>query len=186
MSLVQPINCEQSVEQYCIYSNGGEYASITDCIKNRPCNPDSFSKCGTDLNEFTYRRKKIYAKFLGIPISEIESYWDETPEEELGTFINWNQSCDINASYLYNLSLQIESGLSKDNFLKELSIRSNGFTKYFIGKYPTEFYKTYITQKAPASPTSVQQVEEDKNEFNKKYLIVGAIALGFGLSFLNK
>tara|TARA_R100000951_G_scaffold114139_2_gene117761 strand:+ start:709 stop:1269 length:561 start_codon:yes stop_codon:yes gene_type:complete len=186
MSLVQPINCQQSVEQYCIYSNGGEYSSITDCIQNRPCEPETFSKCGDDFNDFTYRRKKVYAKYLGIPISEIDNYWEETPEEELSTYNVWNETCEYNATYLHNLSLQIESGLTEDKFLDKLSEKSNEFTKYFTGKYPNDFYVTYITQRAPSSNNSVQQEEEDKNEINKKYLIVGAIALGFGLSFLNK
>tara|TARA_B100001094_G_C17990315_1_gene699864 strand:- start:243 stop:803 length:561 start_codon:yes stop_codon:yes gene_type:complete len=186
MSLVQPINCQQSVEQYCIYGNGGEYASITDCIQNRPCEPETFAKCGDDFNDFTYRRKKVYAKYLGIPISEIDNYWEETPEEELSTYNVWNETCEYNAQSLHNLSLQLEPNLSKEDFFERLSKRSNEFTKYFTGKYPDEFYRTYTTQRIPSSTTSVEQEEEDKNEINKKYLIIGAIALGFGLSFLNK
>ena len=184
MNQYQPINCQQEVQQYCdsMYDRN-LYYSYADCINRRPCNPDQFAKCGDSFEKYIERFKKNFVKELGIRPDEINDYWDYTPAEEQQLYANWNLACEFNAELLHFQALRLKEGLNRPSFYLQLERASNGFTKYFTGDYPEEFFRTYETQTLPeapalSSPTINQQNLEGSSKNNKIFLIVGAVILG--------
>ena len=169
MSQVQPINCEQSLQQNCSES--------------------SFAKCGDVFAEYLRIKKTAFAKELGIAASEIDNYWTYTPLQEYQMYEEWNQACEYNAYKLHQIALTLEDNLKFSEFTTRLKQESNGFTKYFVGLYPDKFYQTYRTRQLPDAPVVVPS-EESENTFlnisKKNLLIIGAIGLGLGLGLFSK
>ena len=169
MSQVQPINCEQSLQQN--------------------CNDSGFAKCGDVFAEYLKIKKISFGKELGIAASEIDNYWTYTPLQEYQMYEEWNQACEYNAYEIHKIALSIEDNLEFSEFTTRLKQESQGFTKYFVGVYPNKFYQTYKTRQLPNAPVVVPS-EESENTFlnisKKNLLIIGAIGLGLGLGLFSK
>ena len=182
MSEYQAINCQQAVQQYCNYGyDPALYENYSDCMDNKPCRSDSFSKCGDSFDSFIDRYKKNFIIGLGIRPEQFDEYWDYTAEEELAFYRSWNIACEENAQYLHSKALDLPRGLTYSYFNKQLSRISGNFTRYFTGKYPEEFFDTYTRQELPAASPVYSEHDAGEGLTNKKIFLLGGLILGIML-----
>tara|TARA_R110001599_G_scaffold114103_1_gene279660 strand:- start:928 stop:1491 length:564 start_codon:yes stop_codon:yes gene_type:complete len=186
MSLFEPINCVQSVTNYC--TDGYDpslYSGTNDCLNNKPCSASSFAQCGDSFNSYIKVKKQSAAKAQNVDLYQV--YWDYTPAEEYSMYNEWSNACEYNAAAIHIEALNLSFGLGFEEFLRELGVQTNGLTKTFTGSYLDEFFQTYRTQTLPESEYSEIGAGQSGVEgiFDKKnLLIIGGVALGLWL--LNK